>query len=110
MLPWVGEGGAGRGRAKQGERKQGEAGREEAGLRQGGPGQSLTAAAKPQAHQTMAPMQVSSRFLIRMLRVFLVRTEPASRKPKPAWVQKTSAQSNPTQARTLALTLALTLP
>ena len=42
----------------------------------------------------MAPMQVSSRFLMRMLRVFLVRTEPASRKPKPAWVQQTSAQSN----------------
>jgi hypothetical protein len=37
----------------------------------------------------MAPMQASSRFLRRMFFVFLVRTEPASSRPKPACMKKT---------------------
>ena len=54
-------------------------------------GGQLTAEAKPHAHQMTAPMQASRRFLSRMLRVFLVRTEPASSMPKPACMKKTSA-------------------
>lgn len=52
---------------------------------------SFTAAAKPHAHHTIAPIQASSRFLRRMFFVFLVRTEPASSKPKPACMKKTNA-------------------
>ena len=55
---------------------------------------SFTAAAKPHAHHTMAPMQASRRFLRRMFFVFLVRTEPASSRPKPACMKKTRLPTN----------------
>ena len=56
----------------------------------GGWRDARTAVAKPHAHQMIAPMHASSRFLRRMLRVFFVRTEPASSMPKPACMKKTS--------------------
>ena len=57
-------------------------------------GKALTAVAKPHAHQMIAPTHASSRFLRRMLRVFFVRTEPASSMPKPACMKKTSEPTN----------------
>ena len=44
---------------------------------------------KPRAQYTMAPRQVSSQFLMRMLTVFFDLTAPASKKAKPHCMKKT---------------------
>ena len=44
---------------------------------------------KPMAQYTMAPRQVSSQFLMRMLTVFFDLTAPASKNAKPHCMKKT---------------------